>query len=186
MNLVAGGIELLIGGFGLLKKLPRAVWIVLAAVAIIFLGVRWHNHRVDVALQRADNEGFNRAKRQFEKAQQAAAELQRKKIERIEKAQDKISHERSADYEKDRADIRRRADLVRVRQQARADQGRSSGGTVPGVPDAAGEPDGAAFADTVLTPDQITSLEQAELNTAQLIALQQWIRDQQALHEGAN
>ncbi|ARR52117.1 hypothetical protein HY78_00895 [Rhizorhabdus wittichii DC-6] len=120
----------------------------------------------------------------------AAAAADQAHARAVEAAQTTISNEVTHDYETKLAALRARLD--QLRRDAKADPAGGGGREqpdVPGVPDAAREPDDAAGADGfhgggVEAPDRspIDALLglafEADANTVNLIALQRWIAEQ--------
>lgn len=102
---------------------------------------------------------------------------------RVERTQTQVNEETSNDYQKKLADLRRRADALRLRRPATAaNPGGGGKPRVSGVPDAAGGPDGASgengFPDGRLdAADALIASEQA----LRLQALQEWVRRQAAI-----
>lgn len=114
---------------------------------------------------------------------QRAAEANAK---RVLVDQQRITEGVSHDYQAQLADVRARADALRVRiAKAAADTGGAHAGGASAVPEAAGGPDGATAqeglpaqgVDGWALEDRVTATEQA----LQLEALQRWVREQSGI-----
>jgi hypothetical protein len=94
---------------------------------------------------------------------------------RVDRERTNISLEVDRDYQEQLADLRRRHDALRLRS-APPGADRSGGGTapMPGIPDAARGPDGAAGEARLSASDALIASQQA----LQLKALQDWSRAQ--------
>lgn len=164
-----------------LRGVPWQVYAAIGAALLIWQAVAWHGRAVEARVSAAYDAGVDYATEEFIAAQAAADEAQRTKIaaqaEKIDTSNREITNEHLAS----RDDIGARADALRVRAKAVEGRGAASTGNLPGVPDAPGGVDAPACHGGLSLSDQITALEQAELNTRQLIDLQRSITNAAAI-----
>jgi hypothetical protein len=124
-----------------LKRLPRGVWLALAALW------RWHSHQVHAA--RAAGAAAQKAADQaaYQQAATAAAAAQHRLVTQLAAAQARISQGTANDLDKANADLARRYDDLRLRWAAvRADPRGAGGAGAAALPDTAGPADLAACA----------------------------------------
>lgn len=145
------------------RSVLRVPWQLYAIMgALIALGMLWLfvNHRIE----EAERNGYSRA--------MAAVRIKAMKIEAKAKdmqvAAAELKEGIARDHEAHRADIRVRAERLRGERQAQAAAPRPG----PALPAAPGQSDGAAGDDGLPWDRAIDVLEQCELNTRQLIDLQ--------------
>lgn len=149
----------------------------LVALGLIWLGkaqTERRNHRLEASLAAAgrvieQERASVRAASARARAEDAA------RAARAERDQERISRETASEYQKQIADLRRRADALRVQlAPAGADSGGRGGPAVSGLPDAPGRADGAAGQAGLPAEDALIASEQA----LRLKALQDWVRAQ--------
>ena len=145
--------------FGLSELATKIIG--LCIVAAVVLGGVYFKGRHDVQVK------FDQYKVQIT----AAAEAQQEKIKAEVKARQTITKKAEVTREKSRASIRSTYAALRMRNA-------TGGGTVPVVPDATRDPDGAAAHYVSVAPELA---EQCAQTTQQLIELQEWVKDQQAV-----
>lgn len=154
---------------------PWQVYAVIGAVLLIWQAVAWHGRAVEARVSAAYDAGVEYATDEFNAAQAAADEAQRAdnaaKAQKVDTSNREITNEHLAS----RDDIGARADALRVRAKAVDSQRATGASDMPGIPDASRSADEAACDGGLSLQDQITALEQAELNTRQLIDLQRSI-----------
>ncbi len=164
-----------------LRGLPWQIYAAIGAALLIWLAVAWHGRAVEARVSAAYDAGVQYATDEFEMAQADADAEQRAKIaaqaDKIDTSNREITNEHLAS----RDDIGARADALRVRTQAAEGRRAPGAGDLPGVPDASGGVDAPACHGGLSLADTITALEQAELNTRQLIDLQRSINDAAAI-----
>lgn len=158
-----------------LRGVPWQVYAAIGAALLIWQAVAWHGRAVEARVSAAYAAGVEYATKEFNVAQAAADEAQRAdnaaKAQKVDTSNREITNEHLAS----RDDIGARADALRVRAKAVEGQRAPGAGTLPGVPAASGGADASACHGGLSLADQITALEQAELNTRQLIDLQRSI-----------
>lgn len=166
----------------ILRRVPWQFYAAFGAVFLIWQVVAWHGRAVEARVSAAYDAGVRYATDEFNTAQAAADEAQRAKLAAREAALDTSSREITNEHLASRDDIGARADALRVRAEAAAARRRAADrGDPAGLPEAAGGVDEAACHGGLSVQDQITALEQAELNTRQLIDLQRWIIGAEAI-----
>lgn len=162
---------------GILKAIPWQAYAVLGALAGVWLLWSAHTSAVSEARSAGDKTGYTRATAEFVAAQAEAEDLAFTKVVKAITKQTDISTEATHAHQTVRADIDSRADAIRVRHDSRA---RASGGVdLPTVPRASSRPDAETCTDGLPFSPALSALTEAEKNTAQLVALQGWVRDQQ-------
>lgn len=164
-----------------LRGVPWQVYAAIGAALLIWLAVAWHGRAVEARVSAAYDQGVKDTSEAFVAAQAAADEAQRAKIAATAEKIDNSNREITNEHLASRDDIGARADALRVRAKAVEGQRASGAGAVPGVPDASGGVDAPACHGGLSLADQITALEQAELNTRQLIDLQRSITEAAAI-----
>ena len=164
-----------------LRGVPWQVYAAIGAALLIWQAVAWHGRAVEARVSAAYDAGVTYATGEFEAAQAAADEAQRTKIAAQAEKLDTSNREITNEHLASRDDIGARADALRVRAEAVEGQRASGAGNLPGVPDATGGADAPACHGGLSLADQITALEQAELNTRQLIDLQRSITNAAAI-----
>lgn len=161
-----------------LRGIPWQVWVAVLAIGAVWWGFNAHGAAVKAAHTAAYNQGYDAATAGFEAAQAEIDEAQRVKVEALEKEIDLNNRKITHDYLAQRNAIAARADALRLRGPAEtAGHNQGSSGDMSGLSDAAGGADAATGCYGIPFSDLVGSLEQAELNTAQLVALQQSIND---------
>ena len=164
-----------------LRGVPWQVYAAIGAALLIWLAVAWHGRAVEARVSAAYDAGVEYATKEFNAAQAAADEAQRAdnaaKAQKLDNSNREITNEHLAS----RDDIGARADALRVRAKAVEGQRAPGAGDLPGVPAAPGSVDAPACHGGLSLADQITALEQAELNTRQLIDLQRSITEAAAI-----
>lgn len=155
-------------------SLPAIPWVKLLRLApyvlIALLSVALVVTRGTLAIARAEHRAIvTEIARKTEQAR--ADDLAHARA--VEAVQTKTTQEVSSAYQADIAALRARLDRLR----ASAGQGGSGGKNLPVVPNPAGRPDAAPSGDAL--PCDIGLMFEAESNTLQLMALQDWVRAQQ-------
>lgn len=158
-----------------LRGVPWQVYAAIGAALLIWQAVAWHGRAVEARVSAAYDAGVTYATNEFIAAQAAADEAQRAKIAATAEKIDNSNREITNEHLASRDDIGARADALRVRAKAVEGERAPGAGDLPGVPDASGGVDAPACHGGLSLADQITALEQAELNTRQLIDLQRSI-----------
>lgn len=164
-----------------LKGIPVQVWYILAALAAIWLALNFHNNAVQTAFDDGNTHGVDATTAAFEKAQAKADALQIAKIEKLKDVQETITEDLVNEHQVERDSIVARYNAVRVRLAAETAAKRSPGISIASpVPDTAEGTDEATGANELLASVPLSYLEAAELQTSQLVKLQEWIKQQQA------
>lgn len=164
-----------------LKGIPNQVWLFLAGLAALWLIINFHNNAVDRAFDKGNTAGIDTTTAAFEKAQAEADAIQIAKIEKLKDVQETITEDLVNEHEAETSSIIARYNAVRVRLAAETAAKRSAGiGIAAPVSDPAEETDGTTEANELSATVPISYLEAAELQTSQLIKLQEWIKQQQA------
>lgn len=106
---------------------------------------------------------------------------------RVLTEQQQITQEVSSDYQKQLADVRARADALRVRLASAGNPRGADAGRASQVPAPAGRPDAAPAQDRLpaegwALEDRVIATEQA----LQLVALQDWVRKQAEVDSGGD
>ena len=158
-----------------LRGVPWQVYAAIGAALLIWLAVAWHGRAVEARVSAAYDQGVKDTSEAFVAAQAAADEAQRAKIAATAEKIDNSNREITNEHLASRDDIGARADALRVRAKAVDSQRATGASDMPGIPDASRSADEAACDGGLSLQDQITALEQAELNTRQLIDLQRSI-----------
>jgi len=158
-----------------LKRVPWQVYAAIGAALLIWQAIAWHGRVVEARVSAAYDAAVEYATKEFKAAQEAANEAQRAKIAATAEKLDTSNREITNEHLASRDAIGARADALRVRAKAVEGQRPSGAGALPGIPDAASGADEASCDGGLSLQDQITALEQAELNTRQLIDLQRSI-----------
>lgn len=164
-----------------LRGVPWQVYAAIGAALLIWQAVAWHGRAVEARVSTAYAQGVKDTTATFVAAQAKADDAQRAKIAATADKIDTSNREITNEHLASRDDIGARADALRVRAQALEGQRAASTGNLPGVPDAPGGADAPACHGGLSLADQITTLEQAELNTRQLIDLQRSITNAAAI-----
>lgn len=174
-----------------LAKIPPKGWLIIAIVLAIVVGFFVHQHRAHAAIAAAEKRGYDHAIADV-KAQQARVDARaRARKARIETAATRITQKTEAHLAKTVTDIAGDARALRVRGAPRLEPVRVTGGALPGLPGAAGGGDGAAqgaVSGLAQVPwiELVDHGELCDVDRAKLGALQGWIREQAALHNGGN
>ena len=164
-----------------LRGVPWQVYAAIGAALLIWQAVAWHGRAVEARVSSAYDAGVEYATKEFIAAQAKADDAQRAKVAATADKIDTSNREITNEHLASRDDIGARADALRVRAKAVEGQRAASTGNLPGVPDASGGVDAPACHGGLSLADQITALEQAELNTRQLIDLQRSITNAAAI-----
>lgn len=177
-----------IGGF--LKRVPWQAWLAIALALAAWQGVEWHGNRVKRMLTAADTAGYTRAMSEVASAQAAATLAATQRKAKAEREQSTITQEVQSDHAQTVGTIRDRAAALRVRgRETQVDTHRAGGVDLPGLSGATGRADAATGGNGLPRParpqgldwdGQVAALEQCDLNTAQLLDLQRWLREQAA------
>lgn len=164
-----------------LRGVPWQVYAAIGAALLIWQAIEWHGRAVEARVSAAYDAGVEYATKEFNAAQAAADEAQRTKLAATADKIDTFNREITNEHLASRDDIGSRADALRVRAKAVDGQRAPGAGVVSGVPAASGGADAPACHGGLSLADQITALEQAELNTRQLIDLQRSITNAAAI-----
>lgn len=161
--------------------IPAKVWYILGALAALWLIISFHNKAVETAFNDGNEAGIDATTFAFETAQMKADALQREKNEKKRLEQETITKDLVNEHTKERAAIIARYDAVRVRLEAeRAALRASRPGNTASIPGATGGADATTEADELSASVPLSYLVNAELNTEQLMALQEWVSKQMA------
>lgn len=195
------GLGLLFGRIrSVAEKIPRQVWIVLAALVVLALG--WHLHASAVRDARA--EGLAEGKQTADRQWSAAIEMQRADAARWRKDYETtataLTAEIGARHAQELRIIAARADDLRLRGPGRAAASCERSGDPAGLPATPGgldaapgaiaggvagmPPDGGPFA-TLPWPELVAQAEQADENRAEVKAWRDWYAAQKAKWERA-
>lgn len=144
----------------------------LGLVAAAIFGLKWS---IQTIYKSGVTHGRVEARAEFAEAQAEADAAQYQFNEELDAALDHSSREIEDAYQTRRDAIADRANALRVRAEGPRNSGGSVDQSVSDFPAATCVIDAAAEGDGLSRPDTITALEQADLNTEQLLALQEWV-----------
>lgn len=174
-----------------LAKIPPKGWLIIAIVLAIVVGFFVHQHYAHAAIKAAEKRGYDQAIVDV-KAEQARLDARaRARKARIETAATNITQKTEVHLAKTVTDIAGDARALRLRGAPRLEPIRITGGALPGFSGAAGLGDGAAQGAVlglaqVPWGELVDHGELCDVDRAKLGALQGWIREQAALHNGGN
>ena len=157
--------------------------LILGGLVVAFLGLKLVFAQMEARhfrkLYAAEQQAHQATVANFRAASAKAQADATANAKRVLTDQQRITQEVSSDYQKQLADVRARADALRVQLYAKAHPGNPNPGRASEVSAAAGRPDGSA--PQAGLPAQDWSLEDRVIATEQalqLAALQEWVRKQ--------
>lgn len=185
----------LTGAAGMFKRIPRWAWIALAVAALLTAGFFWHQHKAHAALKAADESGYARAVKVYERA---LVIVRQRAIERRRKAEAEgraISSKLKERHDEQVRHIAADADALRMRGPGAAAGCRP--GDRPGLPAAAGGAErggrsGAAAAGPLSASDRLALVpwswlvdgaQQADESRAEVLTWREWYAQQAAAWE---
>lgn len=129
-------------------------------------------------LRMAERSSHQKTQDNFRLAMSEARVANLNNLLRVVQEQSKITEGITDEYQANLADVRRRADAIRLRFEAAAATGGNTGGQpMPGLSESARAADEATRKARLSLGDRLTATETA----LQLVALQKWVRGQSAV-----